>query len=449
MGRMNHLIEKYNVSVPRYTSYPTMPFWQTDGFTKEKWLINVEKTFTQENKLSLYIHLPYCESLCTFCACHKRITKNHSYEKPYIDAVLKEWQMYLAMFNDVPEIEEIHLGGGTPTFFSPENLHRLISGILKTATVSEGHEFSFEGHPNNTTYQHLDTLYKLGFRRVSFGVQDYDPKVQEAIHRIQPFENVKNVTAWAKEIGYTSVSHDLVFGLPFQNLEGFESTVQKTLSLAPDRLSLYSYAHVPWIKGIGQRGYSEENLPSAENKRALYESARSIFEANGYYEVGMDHFAKADDSMFIAYENGKLNRNFMGYTTTQSKLLVGLGASAISDAWGAMAQNEKNVDKYLKFIEEDHLPVIKGHIQSQQDLQKRQLIQDVMCRFSAQISFDELEQSTQKKLLDLEQDRIIEIKENQVSVTELGRAFIRNVCVVFDDYLKDKEPLNQTFSKAI
>jgi oxygen-independent coproporphyrinogen-3 oxidase len=449
MGRMNHLIEKYNVSVPRYTSYPTMPFWQTHGFTEEKWTINVKKTISEENKLSLYIHLPYCESLCTFCACHKRITKNHSYEKPYIEAVLKEWEMYLAMFEDVPEIEEIHLGGGTPTFFSPENLDFLISSILKKTTVSEGHEFSFEGHPNNTTYAHLATLYALGFRRVSFGVQDYDPKVQQAIHRVQPFENVKNVTAWAKEIGYTSVSHDLVFGLPFQTLKGFKETVEKTLALSPDRLSLYSYAHVPWIKGIGQRGYSEENLPAAESKRELYETARAIFEANGYFEVGMDHFAKADDSMFIAYENGKLNRNFMGYTTTQSKLLIGLGASAISDAWGAMAQNEKNVDGYITLANSDKLPVTKGHIQSQRDLQQRQLIQDVMCRFKAKVKFEDLSYLAQEKMHDLEKDNIIQIKEDLITVTPAGRAFIRNVCVVFDDYLIHKEPLNQTFSKAI
>ena len=444
---MNHLIEKYNVSVPRYTSYPTMPFWQTAGFTKEQWLENVGKTFTKGNKLSLYIHLPYCESLCTFCACHKRITKNHGYEEPYIDALLREWAMYRSRFDAIPEIEEIHLGGGTPTFFSPENLERLITGILDTARVSPRHEFSFEGHPNNTTFAHLQTLYRLGFRRVSFGVQDYDPVVQEAIHRIQPLENVKNVTRWAKELGYTSVSHDLVFGLPFQNTEGFTHTVHKTLSLSPDRLSLYSYAHVPWIKGLGQRGFSEENLPSPEEKRKLYEGARAIFEENGYFEVGMDHFAKADDTLFIAYREGRLNRNFMGYTTTQSPLLIGLGASAISDAWGAMAQNEKNVDKYLKIT--DTFPVVKGHIQSDRDLQQRKLIQDIMCRFTADLSGQAPDDLARERLNELKGDGIIEISGNRLRVTAAGRAFIRNVCVVFDDYLTESTAPEQTFSKAI
>lgn len=444
---MNHLIEKYNVSVPRYTSYPAMPFWQTEHFTREKWLLNVKKTFQAENKLSIYIHLPYCESLCTFCACHKRITRNHAYEEPYINAVISEWKMYLACFEGVPEIEEIHLGGGTPTFFSPENLEKLITSLLETARVSPRHEFSFEGHPNNTTYAHLHTLRKLGFRRVSFGVQDYDPAVQQAIHRVQPFENVQNVTRWAKELGYTSVSHDLVFGLPFQTLEGFRDTVQKTLSLSPDRLSLYSYAHVPWIKGIGQRGYSEENLPTPGEKRRLYETARGIFEQNGYFEVGMDHFARADDAMFMAYREGRLNRNFMGYTTTQARLLIGLGASAISDAWGAMAQNEKNVDAYLESAAT--LPVVKGHIQSARDLAQRKLIQDIMCRFTADLSGQEPDDLTRSRLLELEEDGILEISGDRLSVTPMGRAFIRNVCVVFDEYLKEKPSPERTFSKAI
>lgn len=446
---MKDLIEKYNVSVPRYTSYPAMPFWQNENFTVEKWEEAAKGTFDKEKKLSLYIHLPYCESLCTFCACHKRITKNHGYEEPYIDALLKEWDSYLKLWLSAPEIEEIHLGGGTPTFFSPENLQRLLNGILSKSKVSGNHEFSFEGHPNNTTFEHLKSLRQLGFKRVSFGVQDYDEKVQKAINRIQPFEYVENVTLWARELGYSSVSHDLVFGLPFQTLAGFKESIEKTLTLSPDRLSLYSYAHVPWIKGIGQRGFNDEDLPNGEEKRKLYEMAREIFEANGYFEVGMDHFAKVDDSMFLAYNSGKLNRNFMGYTTTQSKLLIGLGASAISDAWTAMAQNEKNVDKYLELISEGMPVVAKGHIQTAGDLERRVLIHDLMCKFIGKIDQASLDALSKEKLEDLQSDGIIEIFPDRINVTNLGRAFIRNVCVVFDDYLSDISSLNNTFSKAI
>ena len=259
------MIKKYDIPGPRYTSYPTVPHWQNETFSTEKWTKNLINTFSQTNQnegISLYIHLPYCESLCTFCACHKRITKNHNVEKPYIEAVLKEWEMYLAIFPEKPRVTEIHLGGGTPSFFAPEMLQQLMEGILKNADITPEHEFSFEGHPNNTTEKHLQILYNLGYRRVSFGVQDYDPKVQKAIHRIQPFENVQNVTALARKIGYNSVSHDLVFGLPFQQIESVENTIQKTLELKPDRIAFYSYAHVPWIKGNGQRGFEDENLPS-------------------------------------------------------------------------------------------------------------------------------------------------------------------------------------------
>ena len=233
---MNSLIDKYNIPGPRYTSYPTVPFWDESNFTAEKWQNSVIKSFNESNEaegISIYIHLPFCEALCTFCACHKRITKQHSVETPYLETVLKEWDLYLKLFSNSgakPKIKELHLGGGTPTFFSPENLRKLLNGIFSKAEIAENPEFSFEGHPNNTTKQHLQTLYDLGFRRASFGVQDYDPKVQKAINRIQPFENVEKVTNWAKEIGYKGISHDLVFGLPHQTWEKMEETIHKTLA---------------------------------------------------------------------------------------------------------------------------------------------------------------------------------------------------------------------------
>lgn len=263
------LIQKYNVPGPRYTSYPTVPYWNEKHFSLEQWKNTFVKSFEESNLsegISLYIHLPFCELLCTFCGCHKRITKRHEVEHPYIEAVLKEWQLYCDLFPNKPKIKEIHLGGGTPTFFSPENLERLIHGILSKADLADEYEFSFEGHPNNTTREHLQKLFDLGFRRVSFGVQDYSPKVQEAIHRVQSFHNVAKVTFWAREIGYTSISHDLIYGLPFQTLEDVVDTIEKTKSLSPDRLAFYSYAHVPWIKGNGQRGFKDEDVPKDEEK---------------------------------------------------------------------------------------------------------------------------------------------------------------------------------------
>lgn len=444
------LIEKYNTSAPRYTSYPTVPFWKNDTFTEAQWKESFIRTYKNEKKLSLYIHLPFCESMCTFCACHKRITLNHQFEVPYIEAILREWQLYRNLLREIPVIEEIHLGGGTPSFFSPENLKDLIEGILSGSKISEKHEFSFEGHPNNTTEEHLKTLYDLGFRRVSFGVQDYDHTVQVAINRLQPFENVKKVTELARAIGYTSISHDLVYGLPFQNEEQFEKTIRKTIELSPDRLSLYSYAHVPWLKGNGQRGFDENNLPNAATKRALYELGRKIFEENGYYEIGMDHFARPTDSLFIASENGMLNRNFMGYTTTQSKCMLGLGVSAISDSWTALSQNTKSLDEYLHLTKNNIFPLLRGHIQSEEDLNLRNHIQNLMCRFETELSIDMLDNEQLNQLLALQQDEIITLEDNKIKVTPEGRAFIRNVCIVFDKYIRQTGSVTQnTFSKAI
>ena len=340
---MNSLIDKYNIPGPRYTSYPTVPFWDNESFTSDLWQQSVIKTFNETNDsegISIYIHLPFCEQLCTFCACHKRITKKHSVETPYLESVLKEWDLYVKLFGRTPKIKELHLGGGTPTFFSPENLRLLLEGIYAKAEIAENPQFSFEGHPNNTTREHLQTLYDLGFRRASFGVQDYDPQVQKAINRIQPFENVKSVTEMAREIGYEGVSHDLVFGLPFHTWEKMEYTIRKTLELKPDRLAFYSYAHVPWIKGVGQRGFDENDLPSGEEKRKLYTNGKKLLEELGYIEVGMDHFALPHDDLYQSMISGDIHRNFMGYSSSKTKLMIGLGMSAISDSWYAFAQSK-------------------------------------------------------------------------------------------------------------
>lgn len=365
------LIQKYNVPGPRYTSYPTVPYWEPESFSYQMWIASFKQAFKESNiseGISIYIHLPFCESLCTFCGCHKRITKRHEVEHPYIKALLKEWQLYVEHMEEKPRIKEIHLGGGTPTFFSPENLKTLIDGLFELATRAEGYEFSFEGHPNNTTREHLQALYDVGFRRVSYGVQDYSPKVQKAIHRIQPFENVKKATEMAREIGYTSVSHDLIFGLPFQTLDDVLFTIEKTQELQPDRIAFYSYAHVPWIKGNGQRGFNEADLPTGEVKRQLYETGKARFAEMGYLEIGMDHFSLPSDSLYKAMDEERMHRNFMGYTASKTQLMIGLGVSSISDSWYGFAQNEKRLETYYELLSSNHLPVYRGHILNEEDL---------------------------------------------------------------------------------
>ena len=453
---MSSLIQKYNIPGPRYTSYPTVPYWDKEGISKEKWIASFRKSFTETNQsegISLYIHLPFCESLCTFCACHKHITKRHEVEEDYIDTVLKEWKLYADLVDEKPIIKEIHLGGGTPTFFASSQLKKLVDGLFLFADRHEDYEFSLEGHPNNTTELQLQTLFDLGFTRISFGVQDYDPIVQKAIHRVQPFENVEKVTKLSREIGFTSVSHDLIFGLPFQTKENVIETIKKTKQLSPDRISFYSYAHVPWVKGVGQRGFNENDLPQDDQKRELYEIGKELFSEMGYVEIGMDHFALKSDSLFKATEEKTLHRNFMGYTANKTQLMVGLGMSSISDSWYGFAQNVKTVKEYQKLVNQGEIPIFRGHSLSEEDLIVRKHILNIMCNFKTSWSLKEKEIVDLKKqtelLEEMAQDGLIDIKENSIEVPEHARPYVRNICMAFDMHLQKSKPETRLFSMTI
>ncbi len=453
---MNHLIRKYNIPGPRYTSYPTVPYWDSNSFSPDLWLQSFIQSFEESNDkdgISLYIHLPFCESLCTFCACHKRITKQHSVERPYIEAVLKEWRMYVDLLGKKPVITELHLGGGTPTFFSPDNLQFLIEEIFTNATMSSQPEFSFEGHPNNTTTKHLRTLHQLGFSRVSFGVQDYDATVQKAINRIQPFENVEAATLAARSIGYNSISHDLIFGLPFQTWDSMSETIEKTKSLMPDRIAFYSYAHVPWIKGVGQRGFDEKNLPSPDQKRELYEKGKHLLEALGYVEIGMDHFALPTDGLYKSMQQKTIHRNFMGYSSSSTQLMIGLGMSAISDSWYAFAQNEKSTDEYIKKVEQGILPVVRGHVLNNEDLKIRRHILNLMCFLETSWEDKKMTLPEMNKIIlrlqEMQNDGLIILNDKHLKITEKGRTFVRNVAMAFDLRMMRHQPESKIFSMTI
>ncbi|MCT4581258.1 MAG: oxygen-independent coproporphyrinogen III oxidase [Flavobacteriales bacterium] len=453
---MNNLIQKYNVPGPRYTSYPTVPYWDADGIAYEVWKETVKKAFKESNQeegISLYIHLPFCENLCTFCACHKRITKRHEVETPYIESVIEEWKLYCDLLEEKPIIRELHLGGGTPTFFSAENLRKLIDGVFSRAIKSPDFEYSFEGHPNQTSKEQLKTLYDLGFRRNSFGIQDYDDKVQVAINRVQSFDNVKEVTLNSRDIGYESISHDLIFGLPHQTEESIRATIEKTNQLRPDRIAYYSYAHVPWIKGNGQRGFDENDLPQDAEKRKLYELGKELFFKNGYVEIGMDHFALPTDSLYQAMINKKLHRNFMGYTAGKTKLMIGLGASSISDSWYGFAQNEKKVEDYQQKVLQGIIPIYRGHALTEKDLIIRQHILNLMCQMKTSwkddaMKFQELEQVLEQ-LAEMVDDGLILIEDQTLTVKEEGRMFVRNVCMAFDLRLMENKPNTRLFSMTI
>jgi len=448
------LINKYHVAAPRYTSYPTVPFWDTAAPDVNEWKESVKFSFDQSNAsngISLYVHLPFCESLCTYCGCNTRITKNHQVEDPYIKAVLKEWNLYREVFREKPLIREIHLGGGTPTFFEASNLQVLINGLMNGSELHSDAEFSFEAHPNNTSEAHLKTLYDLGFRRLSLGIQDFDPKVQKIINRLQSFEQVEKVTALAREIGYTSINFDLIYGLPLQTYEGLGDTILQVEKLMPDRIAFYSYAHVPWIKP-GQRSFTENDLPSVTEKQKLYELGRQMFISMGYEEIGMDHFALCTDSLYKAERLGKLHRNFMGYTHQYTQLMIGLGVSSISDSWFAFAQNVKKVEDYYDLISKGQLPVFKGHRLTDEDLLIRKHILNLMCTgrtdWDTSLSHNVALLAGLERAKLLEQDGLVEIGENSLVVTPLGKRFLRNICMALDARLWAEQPEAQLFSMA-
>jgi oxygen-independent coproporphyrinogen-3 oxidase len=404
---------------------------------------------SKDYKTSVYIHLPYCESLCTFCGCHKHITKNHEVEKPYIDAVIDEWKMYNRLSPQTLAVEELHLGGGTPTFFSASELKRLVEAI--TIGKSSKKNFSFEGHPNHTSKDQLKTLFDLGFRRVSFGVQDYDAKVQKAINRIQDYETVKRVTDQAREIGYESVSHDLVFGLPFQTMDCMKKSISLTLKLMPDTISLYSYAHVPWVKGTGQRGFSDNDMPNGKAKRELYEYAKKELLHAGYEEIGMDHFGLPNEKMTIAMHDKKLHRNFMGYTTSSTNRLIGLGVSAISEHDFGYAQNVKTIKEYHEKIQNNKIPVFKGHIHSAIDKTMKKHILSLMCNLETEYCensiLKEKENDFKSLLKGFEKDGIIAWDGRTIKMTEDGKPFVRNVCMSIDPYMKENQ--GKRFSQSV
>jgi oxygen-independent coproporphyrinogen III oxidase len=452
------LYQKYNVAGPRYTSYPTVPYWETNP-TESEWVhslkVNLEASKKEGLGAALYLHIPFCESLCTYCGCNTRITRNHAVSTPYIETILKEWGLYFDKLGITGKmkVSEIHLGGGTPTFLGAAELDHLLAGIFARIESSDHHEFSIEVDPRVTHEDHFKVLQKWGFTRLSLGVQDFDPKVQEIVHRIQSVEQVRKVTELGRAYGFTSVNYDLIYGLPFQTLESIRTTFEAVKSLRPDRIAFYAYAHVPWIKA-SQRRFTEADLPVGDQKRALYELGRDLLEEVGYFEVGMDHFALETDSLWTAVKEGTLHRNFMGYTARQVSPLIALGVSSIGDSWTAFAQNEKLLETYVSRVEKGELPLQRGHLLTSEDEVFRTHILNLMTRLETKWTHGtetelELFRASLGRLAELEKDGLVVVKGDSCQVTELGRAFLRNICMCFDQRLLKKQPGQQIFSQTI
>lgn len=446
----NELLNKYDVPAPRYTSYPTVPFWDNDP-TPEEWVHSLKTYFSKDDTTwSMYIHVPFCETLCTFCGCNTIITRDHKRENPYLEHLLQEWRLYL---KNVPEIKtkplkELHFGGGTPTFFSPENLHTLVSEIFKDVTLDEDFEGSIEVDPRRTHVEHLKALRELGFKRVSMGVQDFDPEVQRLVNRIQPEGMTLELSQKARDLGYTSINYDLIYGLPKQTPQSIEILAQKTLEHKPDRIALYSFALVPWIKPT-HRIYKDEDLPKGADKRKLYEIARNILISGGYVEIGMDHFALKTDSLYKAIQDKTLHRNFMGYTPFRTNILLGLGVSAISETPDCFHQNEKKLPVYERMLGQDQLTTFRGHKLSKQDQTRREQILKLMTTWETVLDDATHEQNVKAFLSELISDELVEVKDQKIIVLEKGQPFLRNICMALDERLRLKNPEQKVFSQSL
>jgi oxygen-independent coproporphyrinogen-3 oxidase len=453
----NELLKKYDVPGPRYTSYPTVPYWDKTP-TADEWVASVgralDETEREGSGAAIYVHVPFCRSLCTYCGCNSRITQNKSVGLPYVRTVLKEWELYRSLLGrerPVP-LSEMHFGGGTPTFLSPGELDELVSGILASVERTADAEFSVESDPRVTTREQLQTLARLGFKRLSLGIQDFDPVVQRAVNRVQTEEEVRAVTEEARAEGYTSINYDLIYGLPFQARRSVEQTIEIVRRHRPDRIAFYAYAHVPWFKP-GQRHFTEDDLPRGDEKRALYELGRAMLEEAGYVEIGMDHFALETDSLWKASQRKELHRNFMGYTASHTSPLVGLGVSSISDSWDAFAQNEKVVEQYTARVARGEIPTLRGHLLDKEDLVLRRHILNLMTRFVT--TWDSREtyvpylEAVSARLAEMERDGLVKLSGRACEITGAGKPFMRNACMAFDARLQRKDAGARLFSRTI
>ncbi|MBC3884762.1 oxygen-independent coproporphyrinogen III oxidase [Undibacterium griseum] len=450
------LIRKFDKSGPRYTSYPTADRFHKD-FTEQSYISYLEQRAGKKNNppLSVYIHLPFCESLCYFCACNKIITKDHSRTTEYLRYLEKEMEMVAAHLGPDRQTVQLHLGGGTPTFFNSDELGQLMAMVRRHFTFTADAELGVEIDPRTVRPETLQSLAALGFNRNSFGVQDFDPAVQQAVNRIQPFSMVEAAVKQSRATHFESINADLIYGLPKQNLESFGRTLDSLIALAPDRIALYNYAHLP-SRFKAQRQIIEADLPSAEDRLQIFMmSTRRLLDA-GYIYIGLDHFAKPDDELNKARENQTLHRNFQGYTTRAECDLVGFGVSAIGKVGDSYSQSVRTIKEYYQHLDAGHLPVEKGIALSQDDLLRREVIMTLMC--SMPLSVRAVEQKYQISFASYFADELVQLKQyeeagflvtdpDMIRVTTKGRLFVRAIAMTFDHYLK--KVTTATYSKLI
>ena len=451
------LIRRLDRNGPRYTSYPTADrFVETfNAATYSKWVAKRENDGVAR-PLSLYIHIPFCNTLCFYCACNKVITKDKSKAAKYLRYLIKEMAMQAMLLGPDQVVEQLHFGGGTPTFLSDDEIRQLMAAIRQHFKLVENGEYSIEIDPRKVSDETIALLGEMGFNRISLGVQDFDAEVQRAVNRIQSEEETLQVIRAARANGFKSVSIDLIYGLPKQTLEGFGVTLDKVIAANPDRLSIYNYAHMPTMFKP-QRRIHEEDLPAPQVKLDILDMAVKKLTNAGYVYIGMDHFAKPEDELAVAQRQGKLHRNFQGYSTHSDCDLVALGLSAIGKIGPTYSQNFKELEDYYAALDRDVLPIMRGMELNADDLVRRAIIQALMCHFvlikesfnsAYQIDFDRYFDTELKELREYEREGLLESSPQSIKVTPKGRMLIRNICMVFDKYLRTRQQ-HALYSKVI
>ena len=460
-GVTTDMLQKYDVSGPRYTSYPTADRF-VEAFTEDAYKLALEQRSVAGAALplSIYVHIPFCESLCFFCACNKIVTKHHERSAEYLRYLNREIDLHMEHLGtkkgSVQAISQLHLGGGTPTFFSDEELTELMNMLKRNFVFSPNGEYSIEVDPRTVNEQRLKHLAELGFNRLSFGVQDFDPEVQKAVHRIQPAEQVFSLVEAARRLKFDSINVDLIYGLPMQTPESFTRTLNQIVELRPNRIALYGYAHLP-ERFKPQRRISEYELPAAQDKIAMLSNALKTFIEAGYVYVGMDHFALPDDDLAIAKRQGRLHRNFQGYSTQPDCDLISLGVSAIGRVGATYSQNAKTIEEYYDYLNQGRFPVVRGLALSRDDLIRRAVIMAIMCQGALQYESIELAYVIDFKTyfanelaLLKEQQAIgmVELDDSGLQVTDTGWFFVRATAMLFDKYLQTDRN-RARFSKII
>ena len=449
------LIQRYDKTGPRYTSYPTAIQFH-EKFTLADYELAAKQS-GQDRPLSLYFHIPFCSKVCFFCGCNKVVTKFRDRAAPYLKSLHREIELQSALFDKNRKVNQLHWGGGTPTFISHEEMKQLMATTRKFFNLhdDDSGEYSIEIDPREIDNETLDVLRAIGFNRISLGVQDFDPSVQKAVNRIQPVEQTSDAINSARRLGYKSISVDLIYGLPFQSVDTFNSTLDTIIELDPDRLSVFNYAHLPEMFKP-QRRINAEDLPSASEKLEILRQAILKLTNAGYVYIGMDHFAKPDDELAIAQNSGNLYRNFQGYSTHADCDLIAMGITAIGKVGNTFSQNVKTLEEYYARIENDQLPIYRGMTLSDDDLLRQKVISELICHFklsmpaieqSFDIKFQEYFSAELTALKAMQQDGLLTVDKEQINVHPAGHLLIRNICMVFDRYLREQKP--RAYSKVI